>query len=1290
LPFCLPYFSRPQCRPAFSRRFGFFGASGPAVSWETLPDGRPHLRSAVIRAHGSTVEGVWGEEDNVLEAAMISAPFDAAAAAGGSEDVRERLRTLFGGASNKMFMVTDVLPLRLRATGGTDGTPRVWTARWIEDDIRARTANSIADDINTIWLGIVTRECIEFGAEGEAEPDTPIVSSCAVGTEGPIVPSPQGLSRPLILAPIGGGRGDLDFTDLETQFGARIPIAGEGAGSEDPASVTVHSLLTDGDREAITRALNAINTVPVFLPAALHARASEYAQAVLKPCMHNVLETGSQRIAPQASNLEFQSAGWAAFCAVNRAVARTVMALFGRDDIAWIHDYGLGMLPTYLADAADAAFSHPAAMVFYMHAPFPTSEIFRTLHVRDELLHSFLRCDMVGFHTFNYARHFLHAAKRLLGIPSRTRRGGSLTLDVEGREVLVAISHVGVEAGVLDSWMASREAAVVAAQFAAKHPGKVIIAGIDSCQRLSGVALKLLAFEKLLSDNVVYRRKVVLVQRCEVRGALARDAEVTSRELRERVADINATYSAEAGGPVVDYEERPYYSPQYRVGLFHRADVLLQTPIREGLNMLALEYTYVRTQWQIARSKAVAERAEATARTAPPLGSPARPLAGEGASGSGQRDSPTDSLRGGGSPAGGGGSDSPTPSGGAFGLGEGSSDVTGGFAAPATESLKTMYGMPEHYATLAAPPSLRRSGRSALAGVFSDTPPSPGAGGRATRPAEWSRSALTPVAGAASEAVGSFGAAAVLDASLLRPAAFVPLPPPDRGGCVILSEFSMAANILNSNLHVNPWNIRTVAAEVDKSLLMEDHERSFRQWRDYKYAIANPSAAWSRSCIADVVEVRGEREAERQAASGLSTLHGTGGSVAGFAALGALASPTAASGSSFSFRAPAPAALDATVRGVATTPVPVPRCAVPVLDVTEVVRAFRSASRRVLFLDYGGTLVGRELGRSGTSGVSYKQDFHLDGYSACVPPPVMDALTRLTRAQNNTVYVVSGLRSTAVDVLNVSSLPRMGLAAENGMYVSPPAEEGPQSPGPATPPGRPALSRAKSVRSSALAVNPVGRQWTNLLPPESDAARLWETLKARASSIATEYAWRVNGSAVRLYDSLLVWDYRNADAEWARAQATFLAGELEAVAEEAEEALLAARAALAAAAKGGAAASSASPKVNPVQVSVRKSRVEFALRDMNKGRLVSETLRGRQAEAGSPRPDFVLCVGDDTTDEDMFKAGRAWAAAQEGAGGVPPTVFMVTVGRKASTAASAYCVDVPAVHALVCALAQPS
>jgi len=257
---------------------------------------------------------------------------------------------------------------------------------------------------------------------------------------------------------------------------------------------------------------------------------ASYCLSVLRPALHNVLETGAQRMFPYASQLSYLSEYWGYYCAANEAIARAVWSVYSPGDVAWLHDYQLCMVPRFLARWGVAANGLRPHCVFFMHAPFPTSEIFRTMPVRDELLGALLEADVVGFHAFNSARHFLQSAKRLMGVSFQSKHGGALALSVDGRDVLVAISHVGVEAAALSRWMTSQRAADVAEAFRKRHGARLVLAGIDSCQRMSGVALKLLAFERLLEENPVYRDKVVLVQVCVGREGGAGHAVGRERE----------------------------------------------------------------------------------------------------------------------------------------------------------------------------------------------------------------------------------------------------------------------------------------------------------------------------------------------------------------------------------------------------------------------------------------------------------------------------------------------------------------------------------------------------------------------------------------------------------------------------------------------------------------------------------------------------------------------------------------------------------------------------------------
>lgn len=387
--------------------------------------------------------------------------------------------------------------------------------------------------------------------------------------------------------------------------------------------------------------------------------------------------------------------------AVNLIFARTLLGLVHNQDVVWVHDYHLMGLPKLLraqqrtkhqqqkqedhvekdtrnassattaatekiTAAADATLEVPPELkdlriIFFMHIPFPTSQLFRTLPRASDLLESMICADVVGFHAFDHARHFLNATKRMLGIRSGSRPGGMITLQVADREVIVTVSHVSIETDRIGPAALHPETLRIARELKQKHAGKRIIVGVDVCQRLSGVALKLAAFDKLLSDSSYGRRgNIVLIQKCLRGGTRPGDEETTSADLRKMVADINGKYAASAqqhdrytvrtpeneaaaadgrGGNgngsgiahstgsshsssrgsnldslglpesapvsgrqnsnVVDYEERGRdneLSLHERLALWLVADVILLTPIREGLNLMPLEYIYTRRE----------------------------------------------------------------------------------------------------------------------------------------------------------------------------------------------------------------------------------------------------------------------------------------------------------------------------------------------------------------------------------------------------------------------------------------------------------------------------------------------------------------------------------------------------------------------------------------------------------------------------------------------------------------------------------------------------------------------
>jgi trehalose 6-phosphate synthase/phosphatase len=360
--------------------------------------------------------------------------------------------------------------------------------------------------------------------------------------------------------------------------------------------------LTEDEKVSLTSVLKAMNCIPIFLnPQVADNAYKGYCKEVLWPIFHNVDQVESSlaiwRIKAASKeadtstekgelvwNLHYNEY-YAAYQTVNDTFATTLSSLVKEKDIIWVHDYHLLLLPKLLRKAKLSV-----SIVFFNHIPFPTSQMLRSLPSAHEILLSLTCADVVGFHTFDYARHFLNSSKRILGYGSKTLPGGLLALVVGDREVIVSMSHVSVEPNRIIAAANDNVTKKMADEIRQKHLGKKIIVGVDICQRLSGCALKLTALDQLLSDNHNMRDTIVLVQvtlRSKVRPG---DEETTSSELKEMVEQINQKH----GRSVIDYEERNSLTLYERMALWLSADVFLLTTLREGLNLMPLEYILAR------------------------------------------------------------------------------------------------------------------------------------------------------------------------------------------------------------------------------------------------------------------------------------------------------------------------------------------------------------------------------------------------------------------------------------------------------------------------------------------------------------------------------------------------------------------------------------------------------------------------------------------------------------------------------------------------------------------------
>jgi trehalose 6-phosphate synthase/phosphatase len=237
----------------------------------------------------------------------------------------------------------------------------------------------------------------------------------------------------------------------------------------------------------------------------------------------------------------------------------------------------------------------PGARIgFFLHIPFPHPELFATLPTRRWLVEGVLGADLVGFHTRRYRGHFADAARRLFGAETAWGGGGDeaggARLTLGGRPVRLGVFSMGVDAEALGVRADAR--AVTAEALAFKPQGQRLLVGVDRLDYSKGIPRRLLALEQLLVRNPEWRGRVRLVQ-----VAVPSRGEVAAyRRFRAQVdglvGRINGRFATPTWTPV-HYLHRSVPEPTL-LALYRAADVMLVTPVRDGMNLVAKEFAAAR------------------------------------------------------------------------------------------------------------------------------------------------------------------------------------------------------------------------------------------------------------------------------------------------------------------------------------------------------------------------------------------------------------------------------------------------------------------------------------------------------------------------------------------------------------------------------------------------------------------------------------------------------------------------------------------------------------------------
>ncbi|KAL6765404.1 trehalose-6-phosphate synthase/phosphatase [Haematococcus lacustris] len=377
--------------------------------------------------------------------------------------------------------------------------------------------------------------------------------------------------------------------EFEWDDDALVAQAKEGIPNDPPLDILfVGSLPVDidpDDQDMIAADLKRLyRCCPVYLDHDLKEKYYKgFCKQQLWPLFHYILP-----VSPSSCG-RFNADLWQAYVRANKCFADKIVEESASDsDFVWIHDYHLLVLPSLLRKR----FNRIRAGVF-LHCPFPSSEIFRTFPKREELLRSLLNADLIGFHTFDYARHFLSCCSRMLGLEHETSRG-SITLDYYGRTVGIKIMPTGVNPQRYLDGFAWNEFKWRRGELQAQFAGCSVLVGVDDMDMFKGIELKLAAFERLLDQNPNLRGKVVLVQVTNPPRSTGREVLELHRAVAALVEAINTKYAKPSAKYLpVHYLER-HVPLHERMAFYSVADCAVVTATRDGMNLVPYEYVVCR------------------------------------------------------------------------------------------------------------------------------------------------------------------------------------------------------------------------------------------------------------------------------------------------------------------------------------------------------------------------------------------------------------------------------------------------------------------------------------------------------------------------------------------------------------------------------------------------------------------------------------------------------------------------------------------------------------------------
>lgn len=272
---------------------------------------------------------------------------------------------------------------------------------------------------------------------------------------------------------------------------------------------------------------------------------------------------------------------WKVYREVNRKYAEAVLEEYDGNELIWVHDYHLSLVPEMVRE------EYPDAdIAYFWHIPWPPWEVFGSLPWRGEVMDGLLSSDFIGFHNSHFTNNFFTCAEKLGYADNREE---NIIIGPNGGRTKVSPIPLGVDYEWFNSLSNKPDLKRRARELRKKFPAEKIVLGIDRLDYTKGIPERLRAFEVFLEEYPEFRGKVTLVQRIPPSRSSVSEYQSILNQINRIIGEINGRFEKADWSPIKSFHrflpDQEQLIPYYMI-----ADVALVTPLADGMNLVCKEF----------------------------------------------------------------------------------------------------------------------------------------------------------------------------------------------------------------------------------------------------------------------------------------------------------------------------------------------------------------------------------------------------------------------------------------------------------------------------------------------------------------------------------------------------------------------------------------------------------------------------------------------------------------------------------------------------------------------------